>query len=720
MKRILLSILCLSVLYISVSAQNPSTARRIRYGTPPSTCNPSTGDVYVDTSVTPPDFVRCVATNKWERESVGKVNAQTGTSYTFVKGDRAKLITFSNGSSIAVTLPQATSGGDFLSGWFVNVYNLGAGTVTVTPTTSTINGGATLSIATGEGALIFSNGTNYSALKTISSTSGAGTVTTTGSPASGNLAKFSGATSITNADLTGDVTTSGGVATTIANLAVTNAKIANSTIDLTAKVTGALPAANINSSVLDGSVSYCADAGANDTYACSLTPAPASYVTGAHYRFKANTANTGAASINFNSLGAKTIKKAAGGITTDLADNDILASQIVDLTYDGTNMQMQSTLGNAASGGGYAGVTTGGTGSLDLAQGTKTADEPFIDATVTWNSSGVTFNSIVVNPADTASASGSTLLLLKRSNNTIFSVGKTGTVSIPNSGSTITIAQNGTYGFSSGGTIGIGSGNSTGSINFSNSWSTTAPRDYTAASGSTNNPDFGANAYLYRVTPNAAGSTLTGGRDIGQTTEMHQIANVGSAMLTLSNNNSSSSAGRRWIAASNLDMRIAPNQMAPYIYDGTTGNLRIGKFETSETLNVTTQFDKTNTTLADVTELSIGVQASRTYQFSAVLFVDADASGGYKFAIGGTATATAIIYNINALNNGSSAYTLTSRQTSVGGSAGAATGTSLYVEISGTITVNAAGTLTVQFAQNSASGTSSVLVGSTFTVNNIR
>jgi hypothetical protein len=56
---------------------------------------------------------------------------------------------------------------------------------------------------------------------------GTGTVTTTGTPASGNLAKFSGSTSITNADLTGDVTTSGALATTIASGAVTLAKMAN-------------------------------------------------------------------------------------------------------------------------------------------------------------------------------------------------------------------------------------------------------------------------------------------------------------------------------------------------------------------------------------------------------------------------------------------------------------------------------------------------------------
>lgn len=54
-----------------------------------------------------------------------------------------------------------------------------------------------------------------------STPAGAGNVTTTGSPANGNLTKFSGATSITNGDLSGDVTTSGTLATTLANSGVT-------------------------------------------------------------------------------------------------------------------------------------------------------------------------------------------------------------------------------------------------------------------------------------------------------------------------------------------------------------------------------------------------------------------------------------------------------------------------------------------------------------------
>lgn len=44
------------------------------------------------------------------------------------------------------------------------------------------------------------------------------TVTVTGTPAAGNLTKFSSGTAVTNADLTGDITTSGGVSTTLATV----------------------------------------------------------------------------------------------------------------------------------------------------------------------------------------------------------------------------------------------------------------------------------------------------------------------------------------------------------------------------------------------------------------------------------------------------------------------------------------------------------------------
>lgn len=61
---------------------------------------------------------------------------------------------------------------------------------------------------------------------------GSGTVTTTGSPASGELVAFSGATSITTGNLSGAVTTSGTLATTLSNDAVTTAKILDANVTL--------------------------------------------------------------------------------------------------------------------------------------------------------------------------------------------------------------------------------------------------------------------------------------------------------------------------------------------------------------------------------------------------------------------------------------------------------------------------------------------------------
>jgi hypothetical protein len=102
--------------------------------------------------------------------------------------------------------------------------------------------------------------------------------------------------------------------------------------------------------------SGCTDAGSNDTYACDLAPAISSYVTGSVYRFKANTANTGAATVNFNSLGAKTIKKHSSSGLTDLSDNDIVAGDWIYVVYNGTYMQI---IGGVGSGGGTWGSITG-------------------------------------------------------------------------------------------------------------------------------------------------------------------------------------------------------------------------------------------------------------------------------------------------------------------------------------------------------------------------
>jgi hypothetical protein len=125
------------------------------------------------------------------------INAQTGTSYTFLSTDAAKLVTFNNASAVAVTLPQTTTSG-FGSGFSLDVQDLGAGTVTITPTTSTINGSSTLTITHNNGCSITSDGTNYQVSGcTALASGGSGTVTTTGSPAQYQTAVFSGASAIT-------------------------------------------------------------------------------------------------------------------------------------------------------------------------------------------------------------------------------------------------------------------------------------------------------------------------------------------------------------------------------------------------------------------------------------------------------------------------------------------------------------------------------------------
>ena len=142
------------------------------------------------------------------------------------------------------------------------------------------------------------------------------------------------------------------------------------------------------SRTIAGTVNYCADAGSTDAYACNIEGLTA-YGTGVEYSIKANTANTGAATVNLTSIGAVTIKKREGGITTDLATNDIRAGQIIHFTYDGTNMQCSDCNGNAPAGGGGS-VTT-------VANATQWL--PFNSYAYATNTPGLTANTVYLATA---------------------------------------------------------------------------------------------------------------------------------------------------------------------------------------------------------------------------------------------------------------------------------------------------------------------------------
>ncbi len=107
---------------------------------------------------------------------------------------------------------------------------------------------------------------------------------------------------------------------------------------------------------------YAADAGSNDTYVITVSGI-SSYTAGLMIQFKANTVNTGAATLNINSIGAIAIKKNKDLV---LNDGDIKAGQIVNVIYDGTNFQLLSPVSPLLS------LTNSGTTSKNLADSSTT------------------------------------------------------------------------------------------------------------------------------------------------------------------------------------------------------------------------------------------------------------------------------------------------------------------------------------------------------------
>lgn len=118
------------------------------------------------------------------------------------------------------------------------------------------------------------------------------------------------------------------------------------------------------SSILNSAYVYAADSVGTDAYAISLSPVPASYTTGMLLAFKAGTINTGAATLNVNGLGAKTIKK---NYDEDLVDGDIKANQIQIVIYDGTNFQLLTRTNRI----GWTDLVDGATVTVDLSKGLR-------------------------------------------------------------------------------------------------------------------------------------------------------------------------------------------------------------------------------------------------------------------------------------------------------------------------------------------------------------
>ena len=136
---------------------------------------------------------------------------------------------------------------------------------------------------------------------------------------------------------------------------------------------------DIQTQIQSGELVYAEDAGSNDTYVITLDPDPGVLTTGMVIAFKANTVNTGNATLNVNGLGAKNITK---NVDQTLADGDIKADQRVVVIYNGVEFEMISQLGNPPSSGPQA-LTVMGISmiKLDPAAGTPYQAQTLDDET---------------------------------------------------------------------------------------------------------------------------------------------------------------------------------------------------------------------------------------------------------------------------------------------------------------------------------------------------
>jgi hypothetical protein len=136
-------------------------------------------------------------------------------------------------------------------------------------------------------------------------------------------------------------------------------------------------------------------------------------------------------------------------------------------------------------------------------------------------------------------------------------------------------------------------------------------------------------------------------------------------------------------------------------------------------VRTTATFSKTSdVTLANITGLSVTLEAGKNYLIEAQIPVSASASGGSKCALGGTVTAGLIIYDGILYAHD---VIHQERATALGGAVAATTAASTPITlIHGFISVSVGGTLTVQFAQNASHATPSVVqIGASLCVKNI-
>lgn len=222
---------------------------------------------------------------------------------------------------------------------------------------------------------------------------------------------------------------SGGTATTYSDTGGGTAASVNPPIPT--HVLGARFTPTVNSFIAPSNT--YSDTGSSNAYIVTTPFALTALKNGYPVCFTVAHSNTGTSTLNVDSVGAVAIKK--NGNSANLASGDLVAGSIACLQYDGTQFEVQSTLGNSASG---SGVTLETNGSNNASQATLNLlnSNPFqgITFTVTNTSAGnvqlgATGN--IILPFQTNSVNNTTQTAVNFLNSSTNTVGLAATFSNP-------------------------------------------------------------------------------------------------------------------------------------------------------------------------------------------------------------------------------------------------------------------------------------------------
>lgn len=145
--------------------------------------------------------------------------------------------------------------------------------------------------------------------------------------------------------------------------------------------------------------------------------APAAYAQGMKLAFKATAANSGATTVNVNSLGAKNLYKKGASGAVALAGAEINIGDLVEIEYDGTQFQIVSAIPSGT----VTSVTDATNGGINVATGTTTPALSLKPSDLLTKATPTTSDSLVIQDAAASNAAKTaTIASMAASSSTTF------------------------------------------------------------------------------------------------------------------------------------------------------------------------------------------------------------------------------------------------------------------------------------------------------------